>query len=201
MFCRIRRPQRSLPKEYNVARKRGEYQRQKEREDKINTFLGIFGLLFLILALTYGIVSNSIKLHRINHNTLQEYTGSYSYQIRKSYGKHQKTFYVFTLENGDVVTIRQSFCENQEVIASGRDLTIEYVPVLFYDGYTAVSIATSDGETDILGIEKTYRQCISGIWVFSILLFLFLGLSGFLLVIAYYTGDWKRKIKKRLNKK
>lgn len=179
-----------------MARKRGEYQRQKEREDKINTFLGIFGLLFLILALTYGIVANGIKLHRINHDTLHEYTGSYSYKIRESYGKHRKTFYIFTLENGDVVTIRKSFCENQEVIASGQDLTIEYVPILLRDGYTAVSIATSDGKIDILNLEKIHRQCVLGVWVNSVLLFLFLGLLGFLLVIAYYTGDWNKRIKK-----
>lgn len=182
-----------------MAREKGEYQKRKERQNKIKSVLCVFFfVVFIPLILVYGIVENAFAIQQINDHTLTEYTGSYTYHVKKRYGKHAKTYYEFTLDNGDVVTIRAKYCQNREILGDSRELTIMYHPILTINGFsntfTAVSITTPDGEVVIRDLDKTYSLRVANIWIISISLVLSISIAIFILVILFYLGDWKKRI-------
>ena len=119
-------------------------------------------MLFMIMIpiiLVYGIVESSYTIRQINDNTLTEFTGSYSYQIKRTrFSKHRKTYYVFTLDNGDVVSIRRKYLQNTDLLDTYHELTIKYYRIMaidgFSDSFSAVSITTPDGTVEILNIDK-----------------------------------------------
>ena len=65
-----------------MARKRGEYQKRKERQDKISTI--IVALFFFVgtALMLYALVQAAVNVYDIDHNTLNTYTGEYQYRLK-----------------------------------------------------------------------------------------------------------------------
>lgn len=183
-----------------MARKRGEYQRRKERQNKISNILCVLTILLFILLFLYPLIQESVNVYDIDHDSLNTYTGSFEYRINTGFlGRHRSTTYVFTLDNGDVLLVLGRFLENEESLNENKELRFQYSTMYsnpLYGRYSAVSITTTDGEATILDIDRSRRDSVFGIWLFSIMILLCLGLLVALLVMSYYAGDWKRRYEK-----
>ena len=143
-----------------MARKKGEYQRQKERQYKIAKIVGVLVLLLIPAFCVSGIVSQMITLKHIHNDSIKEYTGTYTYEFVKRTGGFGNSYYVFTLGNGDVVTILKGECRNEDVLDSNPELKIQYDIIPFTDAYGILSIATFDGEVVIRSLTRTRNWCV-----------------------------------------
>ena len=183
-----------------MARKRGEYQRRKERQNKLSNIICVLGILLVMLVFLYPLIQESVNVYDIDHDSLNTYTGSFEYRINTGFsGRPRSTTHVFTLDNGDVLLVLGRFLENEETLNENNELRFQYSTMysnLLYGCYSAVSITTTDGEATILDIDRSRRDSVFGIWACSIMIVLCLGLLVGLLVMSYYAGDWKRRYEK-----
>lgn len=187
-----------------MARKRGEYQRRKERQNKISNVICVMAILLFILIFLYPLIQESVNVYDIDHDSLNTYTGSFQYEISTGLSRHRTTTYKFMLDNGDVVLVLGRFLENKETLDECKELCFQYSTMysnLLYGRYSAVSIITTDGEETILDIDRTRSDSVTGIWLYSIMIVLCVGLLVGLLVMFYYAGDWKRRYQKWRYKK
>lgn len=179
-----------------MARKRGEYQRRKERENKCATIFAVFMWVLLAFTLTWLIVECAVTINQINENSLNEYTGPYTYEVRRG-SRNGSGYYLFTLDNGDILTIEKYSCENPEILDECETLAFKYSDIpelnLFRKSYTAVAIETIGGEKEVRNIEKSYRECVAVVCLCSLLLVFWFFLLGFFVRLAYFTGDWKKR--------
>jgi len=179
-----------------MARKRGEYQRQKEHRNKISNILCILFFLFGAVLMLYGLVQASVNVWDIEHGTLNAYTGEYEYRVKVSFGRHRNTTYVFTLGNGDVVLASKQEIENPERLNDNDVLTFQYTTMLsnpLYGRYSAVSVTSADGEMEFVNADRSRRESVSVIWLSSIFSLLSLSIMVFLLVVSFYTDNWKKR--------
>ena len=173
-----------------MARKRGEYQKRKERQERFKDVYGILCIVLLIFVLGWLIINNAIVVHQIRNYNLKEYTGSYSYEQRRTYGKHHRHYYLIRLDNGDVLTVSKEMCDNQQILEESQSLTFQYTDKartkLFFSAYSALSITSTDGEVSIVDLDTSHQGCVRSIWIFSILLFIFVLLFGGLWITYLY---------------
>lgn len=179
-----------------MARKRGEYQRRKERQNKVSCVLGILFFLFATALMLYGLVQASVNVRDIDHGTLNSYTGEYEYRLKVSIGRHRNTTYVFTLGNGDVVLASKREIENQERLDENDILTFQYTTMFsnpLYGRHSAVSITSADGEVEFVNADRSRRESVSAIWLSSFFSLLFVFLIAFIIAIFCYTNNWKKR--------
>lgn len=185
-----------------MSKRHREYKRRRERQDKMKDIFACAMLVVIVLFLCYGILERAVIVHQINQGSLQEYTGSYEYTISRQ-GRSSKSRYIFTLENGTVLTISKSACENEGLIGKSDELTFLYSdiqsnPIL--GRHTAQSIATPDGNTIIRDIDTSKRSNISAIWILSILLTIYLPFFGSVYLFCY--GEkWLNRFRQWKNKR
>ena len=184
-----------------MARKRGEYQKRKERQDRFKTGLAILSILLITFALVWLIANEGIAIRHIRQNALEKYTGSYSYELKRTYGKHTHYYYLFNLDNGDVLSIPKSKIENEEILEERYPLTFQYTKGfrknMFSPVYVALSIETADGQLTIVTLESSYNGCVRSIWIMAIFLFVWLLLFGGLFIMYFYVVHKDKRILKR----
>lgn len=178
-----------------------EYKRRKKRQNMINDVIAYVMIIVICLIFAYGILERAVTLRQINAGSLQEYTGTYEFtKIRGN--RKSKAKYIFALDNGNVLTVRASVCENEELLNQYGVLTFQYsdIPSNPFTGrFTAQSITTPNGDEIIRDINSAKRGNINGIWIFSIFLFFLLSL----LLVPYvlcHAEKWLRQYQKRNQK-
>ena len=177
-------------------RKRGEYQKRKERQQKISEILSSLMFLVLTVILLYGLIQSAVNVYDIDHHSLNTYTGPYQYELRVGHGRHHRYNYYFTLDNGDNLVIGRRWIENEDMLANCEELTFQYTTMYanpLYGTYSPASITTVDGKTVVMDIDKSRSESVGYIWIWSVLLVLWLGLLFGYLVMSYYVGDWKKR--------
>lgn len=190
-----------------MTRKRGEYQRRKERRNKISNVLCILFFLFGAALMLYGLVQASVNVRDIDHGTLNSYTGEYEYRLTVGSGRHRSSTYIFTLGNGDVVLASKREVDHQEQLDENDVLTFQYTTMFsnpLYGRYSAVFITSADGEIEFVNADQSRRESVSAIWISSIFSLLSLSIIVFLLVVIYNTDNWKKRYqnwRKKRNKK
>ena len=178
-------------------KKRGVYQRAKERQNKLsNIFLIVIAVLVTLLLL-WGIVESAATVHNIDKNTYQTYSGEFTYRIVKGYGRHSNITYRFTLTNGDEIAVRAAMIDNKqedEMEHSGQ-LIFRYstFPISLYGTYSVIAISSLDGSTVYLDAQNTKSDDIGQIWVLSIILAVWLALCGVVVVIAFLLRPKRKK--------
>ena len=93
-----------------VGKIRGEYQKRRERYEKVKDIFAIIVILFVAFTLTKMIVDNVIILNNIRQNSLETYTGAYSCELKRTYGRRRHHYYFISLQNGDTLSIPRSSC-------------------------------------------------------------------------------------------
>ena len=179
-----------------MARKRGEYQRRKERQNKLSNYICVLGILLVILFFLYSLIQESVNVYDIDHDSLNTYTGSFEYTTRRT---TRHTIHVFTLDNGDELRFSGRFIENKKMLNESKELCFQYSRMysnLLYRSYSATSITSTDYEVTIVDIDRSRRESITGIWLWAIMTLLCIGLLVGLLVMSYHAGDWKRRYQK-----
>ena len=179
-----------------MARKRGEYQRRKERQNKLSNYICVLGILLVILFFLYSLIQESVNVYDIDHDSLNTYTGSFEYTTRRT---TRHTIHVFTLDNGDELRFSGRFIENKKMLNESKELCFQYSRMysnLLYRSYSAISITSTDEEATIVDIDSSRRDSVTGIWIFSIMVLLCGGLLITLFVMSYYAGDWKKRYEK-----
>ena len=186
-----------------MGRKRGKYQKKHGLHEKAKDIFAIFGILFVGFALAKMIVDNAIILNNIRQNTLESYTGSYSCELKRTYGRHRHHYYLISLENGDTLSIPKSSCENQQLLEKQRPLTFRYTVDVrskwFADVHAALSITTPDEKISLVDLNESQQSREHSVWIISIILFVWIGLFGGLLFAFNYVmhrDRWLRKHKK-----
>ena len=184
-----------------MARKRGEYQKRKERQDRLNSVLGIFFILLITFYFLWLIVNNGVAIRHIRQNSLDKYTGSYSYELKRTYGKHTSYYYLFTLDNGDVLSIPKSKFENEKILAERQPLTFQYTKdfrrTMFSPAYVALLIETADGQLTIVSLDSSYSGCVRSIWMGATILLVWLLLFGGLFFMYFSVVYKDKRIPKR----
>ncbi len=174
-----------------MSRKRKEFQRRQERKEKIQEFFGIVGILFLFFMFVWFIVNDVITMQQIRQNSLEEYTGSYSYEIRRTYGKNHHYYYLFSLDNGDDLLLAKGRLDNDQILNENPILTFQYTKAsrerLFSDVYPTLSIETSDGNVTLIHLEDSHSFCVRRVWICSIILSVMLLLFVGLLFVYYFS--------------
>ena len=176
-----------------MARKRGEYQRRKELQNKITNLVVVLGFLVFTLFFLYDLIQCSMDVYDIDHDSLNTYVGSFQYTTRKT---TRHTIHVFTLENGDELCVSGRFIENEEMLTESKELRFQYsawYSNLLYGSYSALSITTTDEEITIVDIDRSRRDSVAGIWIFSIMAVLSSSMLVGLFVMSDYTCNWKRR--------
>jgi hypothetical protein len=191
-----------------MGRERGKYQKKHGLYEKANDIFAIFGILFVGFALAKMIVDNAIILNNIRQNTLESYTGSYSCELKRTYGRHRHHYYLISLENGDTLSIPRSSCENQQLLEEQQPLTFRYTVDVrskwFSDVHAALSITTPDEKISLVDLNESQHSREHSVWIISIILFVWIGLFGGLLFAFNYVmhrDRWLRKRKKILKDK
>ncbi len=184
-----------------MARKRGEYQKRQERQDRIKNVLAIVFILFVGFIFAWMIANDSNAIRHIRQNSLDEYTGSYSYELKRTYGKHTQYYYLFTLDNGDVISIPKSKFENEKILEDLQPLTFQYTKdfrrTLFSPVYVALSIETAESQLTLVSLESSYSGCVHSIWMGAIILFIWLFLFGGLFVLYWFSVCSDKRARKR----
>lgn len=188
-----------------MAGKKGQYQKKKVRQEQVRNVFSTITLLFLGFILVWSIVNNSIAIRQIRRNTLKEYTGTYSYELKRTYGKHRHYYYLITLDNGDVVSVPKSRLENTQIFDENPSLTFQYSDqvrrVLFSSAYSVLSMESVDSHMTLVDIETTLRGCVSSIWIYAILLFFWASLPIGWLILYYFAEIYRKRANKRKLKK
>lgn len=186
-----------------MARKRGRYQRRKELLERISDIFAALGIVCVSLVFVWVIVNNVIAVQNIRNLNLEVYTGSYSCELKRTYGKHRNYYYLIELDNGDTLSVSKSKCDNQQTLEECQILTFQYADDvysrLFSSSYSALSIQSEDCKITILDLDASRRACVRSIWVLSILLFVWVSLFGSL-CLAYYFAVIQDKHRKNRRK-
>ena len=187
-----------------MSKKKGAYQKQKKRQDQYKDILFIIGILLIALILAGYIISNAVTVRQIRENSLEEYIGSYSLELKRTYGKNVHYYYLITLDNGDVLSISKSALENGHILEEKRQLTFRYSKNvrrgLFSNDYTVLSMDTVDGDVTLVGLETTHKNAVRNIWFFSIFLAVWLLVFGGLLLMYYLAAKEDKRQSKHNNK-
>ena len=157
-----------------------EYKRRKKRHERVKNIAACLMVAVISLLLCYVILERAVALHQINQDSLQKYTGSYSYKVIRQ-SRASKAVYIFTLENGVELEVRKAACENESLIGQCEELTFQYSSIQcnpLMGSYTAQSITTPDGATIIRNIDSSLRGNVGVIWIYSILLSILLLILG-----------------------
>lgn len=176
-----------------MPRKYGEYQKRKERKTKITNVLCILILIVVTSIILYGIVQNAVNIRDVDYNSLNQYTGTYVYELKARIGKGP-SHYRFTLDNGDVVLTIASQVQNDQLLDDQDKLTVQYTTMYtnpLHRQYSAVSIASADGAVEFLDLETSRRESVSMIWILSFLLMLIILSVAVLVIIVRCTGKYK----------
>lgn len=106
-----------------MARKRGEYQKKKQRNDRIKHIM--LCIILAIGALVFFIegVQEAVTAQDIVHQNLQQYSGEYQLSLKKY--RHNTT-YLFRLENGDHVEVSNYDLVNEETLNQYPQLEFHY---------------------------------------------------------------------------
>lgn len=184
-----------------MSRRRKEDRKRKERKEKLQDIFGIFAFLLFCFMLVWYIVNDSLAIKQIRQNTLDEYSGSYSYEITRTYGKYTHYYYLFSLNNGDQLLLPKSRLENDQILKENPILTFQYTKAsrerLFSDVYPALPIETSDGNVTLIHLEDSHNVCVRRVWMCSILFSVMFLLFGGLLFAYYYTVIREKQMVKR----
>lgn len=151
--------------------KPGEYQRRKERRQRITDLIVGVLMAAIVLFLIYNIIQSAVNVYDIDNGTLNTYSGGYTYEIRHG---TRNISYVFSLDNGDKITALPELTQNEDVWELHSELVFQYstMPATFFGVYSAVSITSQDGETVFLSGKDSRSEDVGSIWVFSVLLVL-----------------------------
>lgn len=184
-----------------MSRKRREERKRKERKEKIQDIFGIVGVLFLFFIFVWFIVNDAIAIKQIRQNSLVKYTGSYSYEIKRTLGKSHHYYYLFHLDNGDDLLLAKARLEDDQILKDNPILTFHYTKAsrarLFSAVYPALSIETSDGNVTLIHLEGSYSANVRSVWIFSILLSVMFLLFGGLFFAYFYTVLREKQMEKQ----
>ena len=185
-----------------MARKRGEYQRRMERKTKISIVCGLLLFVFTIIYSIFGIISSAYWIQQIDEGTFKEFSGPYSYEVRKVISRRSRYNYKFTLGNGDTFTISSENTHYSERLDENTVIHVQYLQVLFRDKYTYISVATPDGSITIGSLEDSRKSNVSLIWGASIVIAICSLLSVFLLMQLFEKQikqflRWRKKKRKK----
>ena len=179
-----------------MARKRGEYQKRKERQDKISTI--IVALFFFVgtALMLYGLVQAAVNVYDIDHNTLNTYTGEYQYRLKMRYGRRGRSSYIFTLDNGDVVLISEREIDHEELLGDNNILTFQYTTMYsnpLYGRYSAVSVTSADGDVEFVNVNRSRKESVLAIWTTTILSILTISICSFYILCVSSVYNWKKR--------
>lgn len=191
----------------DMARKRGEYQKRKERHDKVKSIIVILFFFASTVLFLYGLVQAGVNVYDIDHNTLNTYTGKYTYQLKVGYGRHRNSTYIFALDNGNVVLVSKRKMDHEELLDENNALTFQYSTMysnLLYGRYSAVSITSADGDVEFVSAVRSRKESVMTVWLLSIFSVFTLAFGIFFVVVTAYVYHWKKRYqnwRKRMQKK
>ena len=81
-----------------MGRKRGKYQKNHGQYEKLKNFFALFAIVFVGFLLIKIIIDKVEIIHNIRQDTLETYTGSYSCELKRTYGRHRHHYYLISLD-------------------------------------------------------------------------------------------------------
>ena len=177
-----------------MARKRGEYQKRKERQDKVSTIIVALFFFVGIMLMLYCLVQAAVTVYDIDHNTLNTYTGEYKYQLKVGYGRHRRSSYIFTLDNGDTILVSKRELDHEELLGDNSVLTFQYTTMFsnpLWGRYSAVSVTSADGNLEFVNANRSRKESVSAIWTASILFIPTVAVCSFYILSVSYVYNWK----------
>lgn len=176
-------------------KKRGAYQKAKERSNKLRDLLAGFLAVLVTLIFIWGITEAAITVYNIDHNTYRSYSGEHTYKLVTKYGKYRSTTYRFTLDNGDKLVADYTRVADKEKLENLDILCFHYstFPRLLSGHYRVIAISSADGSTDFVNLQETRAICVDQIWGLSIILAVWLMLWGAVIVIAFLLRRKRKK--------
>lgn len=176
-------------------KKRGAYQKAKERSNKLRDLLAGFLAVLVTLIFVWGITEAAVTVSNIDNDTCRSYSGEYSYRLVTKYGKYRSTTYRFTLGNGDELVADYARVTDKEGMERLDTLRFQYssFPRLLSGHYRVIAISSTDGSTDFVSLQETRATCVSQIWGLSVILAVWLMLWGAVIVIAFLLRRKRKK--------
>lgn len=185
-------------------KKRGKYQKRKARQNKRGKILCIIFFLCAILLFVYGLIQETVNIYDIENNSLNGYTGTCTYEYHRAFGRHRNNYYIFTLDNGEAVYVRNDFMENQAGLSSVTEFSIQYSTIYsnpFLRRYSAASISSADEEISFLNVDRAKGRSIESVQICSAVLLLLAGLLTAYLLLIYTVYGKQRCIRSKKRKK
>ena len=147
--------------------KKKSVQRQRDRRRKITD-----GILVVVLLFCFCVcLSESIYDGKLLSGEVLTYSGEYRLEVTRSWGRHSNTNYVFTLENGEVVSIPGSYLAHHQTLESWEGaLTFRYPAYvgLGHDTHHLLALTGEDGT--VFSEEEDVRGHIRlGVGIFLVL--------------------------------
>ena len=149
--------------EHDMARKRGEYQKRKERKIRNGMIYALVLFVVFILIFVYGIVDSKYTIQQIDNGALMEYTGRYSYEYRNErriFSHGRDSYYRITLDNGVTFILSEGsrYCE---ILDENPVIYVQYFQDPFRNLYDAVSVASADGTVTMKSLESYRKSNVS----------------------------------------
>ena len=173
-------------------------QRQRDRKRKITD-----GILAVVLLFCFGVCLSEMVYdwQLFSSEEVLTYSGEYRLEVTRSWGRHSNTNYVFTLENGEVVSIPGSYLAHHQTLESWEGaLTFRYPAYvgLGHDTHHLLALTGEDGT--IFAEEEDVRGHIRlGVGIFLVLSLCCLLFPVFaaMLYLPPMMKAWKRRWRKR----
>ena len=146
-----------------MARKRGEYQKRKERKIRNGMIYALVLFVVFIVIFVYGIVDSKYTIQQIDNGALMEYTGRYSYEYRNErriFSHGRDSYYRITLDNGVTFILSEGsrYCE---ILDENPVIYVQYFQDPFRNLYHAVSVASADGTVTMKSLESCRKSNVS----------------------------------------
>ena len=160
-------------------KKRGAYQKRKELINRVSRVAAVIVSVVIVFVFLAAVVQNICALREVEDGTLREYSGGYTYSLRKT--RHNAS-YSFVLENGDKIVVNSRLLENKDAIELSSKLSFRYsnaTGIIPWGGRICVSIESTDGSTVVLAEDvlkddltgRTIIYSILAVLIFTIALF------------------------------
>ncbi|MBE6958354.1 MAG: hypothetical protein E7447_04300 [Ruminococcaceae bacterium] len=176
-------------------KKRGAYQKAKERSNKLRDIFAGFLAVLVTLIFVWGITEAAVTVSNIDNDTCRSYSGEHTCQLVTKYGKYRSTTYRFSLDNGDKLVVDYARVTDKEGMERLDTLRFQYssFPRLLSGHYRVIALSSADGSTEFVNLQETRAICIEQIWGLSVILAVWLMLWTVVIVIAFLLRRKRRK--------
>lgn len=148
------------------------YQKRKIICNKITDGLILGGLFLVGILFLISSTLNMLVCKNLNSNNLLCYRGN-CVITKRNFARN--TTYVFTLGNGDVVSVPSEHLRSHDMLLENTNLSFEYVGPKTINGYgvmgayTGVSISTLDDSFSFLNAQAVKEDIEIGVFVYLVI--------------------------------